>query len=56
MGRFRAANGNIVCRNLLECDITTAAGRENAIEKELFKTKCKNLVVSAISILANMGY
>ena len=54
--RFRAANGNIVCRNLLDCDITTTEGRENAIEKNLFTTKCKDLVVSAINILVDMGY
>ena len=56
MRRFRAVNGNIVCRNLLECDITTTTGRENAVKKELFTTRCKDLVVSAISILIDMGY
>ena len=56
MRRFRAQNGNVVCRNLLECDITTKEGRENAIAKELFTTKCKDFVVSAIHILTDMGY
>ena len=56
MRRFRAVNGNIVCRRLLGCDITTTAGREDAVKKELFTTKCKDLVVSAISILVDMGY
>ena len=56
MRRFRSANGNIVCRNLLKCDITTKKGRENAIAKELFTTKCKDFVVSAINILIDMGY
>ena len=54
--RFRAANGNIVCRSLLDCDITTTEGREAAIAKGLFATKCKDLVVSAIEILMDMGY
>ena len=54
--RFRAANGDIICRNLLECDITTTEGRENAVTKGLFITKCKDLVVSAISMLIDMGY
>ena len=56
MCRFRDTNGNVVCRYLLECDITTKEGRENAIAKELFTTRCKDLVVSAVSILADMGY
>ena len=56
MCRFRAANGNIICRNLLECDITTTEGQENAVTKGLFTTKCKDLVVSAIGILVDMGY
>jgi len=56
MRRFRKSNGDIVCRNLLECDITTTEGRENAVARELFTTKCKDLVVSAISILMDMGY
>ena len=53
--RFRLANGDIVCRNLLECDIMTREGRENAIAKELFTTKCKDFVLSAIDILLDMG-
>ena len=56
MRRFRAANGNIVCRNLLSCNIATKDGRETAVTKDLFKTKCKDLVVSAIGILTDMGY
>ena len=54
--RFREANGNIVCRDLLECDISTKEGMENARGKNLFRTKCKDLVVSAIQILIDMGY
>ena len=54
--RFRAANGNIVCRHLLNSDISTPEGRANAVEQRLFVTKCKDLVVSAVSILTEMGY
>ena len=56
MRRFRAANGSIVCRDLLECDISTDEGKEIALSKNLFTTKCKDLVVSATSILIDMGY
>ena len=54
--RFRTVNGSIVCRDLLECDIMTADGREAAVLKGLFKTKCTGFVVSAIQILQEMGY
>ena len=56
MRRFRELNGDVVCRRLLKCDISTKEGRETATEKELFKTKCKDLVISAIGILIEMGY
>ena len=56
MCRFRAANEDIVCRHLLGCDISTVSGREVALEKGLFTTKCKDLVGSAIGILIEMGY
>ena len=54
--RFFDVNGDVVYRNLLKCDINTTEGRDNAIAKELFTTKCKDLVVAAISILVDMGY
>ena len=54
--RFRTANGHIVCRELLKCDVATKDGREAAVAKGLFKTRCKALVVSAIEILEDMGY
>ena len=56
VNRFRAANGSLVCRDLLECDISTPEGMENARANDLFRTKCKGLVVSAIQILVDMGY
>ena len=56
MRRFRTLNKSVVCRNLLDCDISTKEGRENAVDKGLFGTKCKELVVSAVEILLDMGY
>lgn len=54
--RFREENGAVTCRGLLECDITTTEGWEQAVSKQLFATKCKDLVTSAIEILIDMGY
>ena len=56
MRRFLSANGSIVCRDLLECDVSTLEGREKALAKKLFATRCKGFVVSAIEILEDMGY
>jgi len=41
---------------LLDYDVMTKEGRENAVAKGLFRIKCKDFVVSAISILIKMGY
>lgn len=54
--KFKTENGSIVCRNLLDCDISTPEGREIAISKNLFKTKCLDMVLSAVKILDESGY
>lgn len=54
--KFKAENGSVVCRKLLNCDISTPAGREKAIAGNLFNTKCLDMVVSAVTILEESGY
>ena len=54
--RFRELNGHIVCRALLGCDIATAAGREDAVSRSLFTTRCLELTKGASEILAELGY
>jgi len=53
---FADTNGDKVCRNLLGCDITTPDGREKALSENLFKTRCLDLVCSAVTILGSLGY
>lgn len=53
---FRAKNGDIVCRNILGCDISTSIGKEKATKENLFKTLCMDMVVSAAQILEDSGY
>jgi len=53
---FREANGSIVCRELLGCDVFTPAGKEKAVREDLFKTVCKDAVISAARILEELGY
>lgn len=52
--KFGAANGSIVCRELLGCDIGTEEGREHAIENHLFDTRCPGFVRCATEILEEM--
>jgi C_GCAxxG_C_C family probable redox protein len=52
--RFQARNGSITCRDLLGCDIGTAAGLDAAIEKGLFRSVCPKLVRDAAEILEEM--
>lgn len=49
--KFSAANGSIVCRELLGCDIGNEEGRNFAIENRLFYTRCPGLVRCAAEIL-----
>lgn len=53
--QFRKENGSIVCRNILGCDISTPAGKEKALQENLFKTKCVDMVASAAQILEDLG-
>lgn len=54
MDRFKAKHEFLRCRDLLECDLTTAEGRKTAQEKGLFKTLCPELVKSAAEILEEL--
>lgn len=53
---FKRANGHLVCREILKCDITTPGGKEEALGKNLFSTVCMDMVVSAAGILEELGY
>lgn len=53
---FKNENKHIVCRDILKCDITKSGGREIAVSKNLFKTVCMDMVISAADILIKLGY
>jgi len=53
---FKEKNGSIICRDLLDCDIFTADGKEKAVTENLFKTRCMDIVISAAQILDDLGY
>ena len=56
MDVFRKRHGSLLCRDLLSCDISTPEGMEEAAGKNLFATRCMELIQSAISILEELGY
>lgn len=47
---FSDENGSYICRDLLNCDISTKEGVEYAIENNLFKELCPKMVESAAKI------
>lgn len=52
--RFIDREGSSVCKELLECDISTPEGYAQAKEQKLFSTRCKELVRSAAEVLEEM--
>lgn len=56
MRAFRDRHGHLTCRDLLGCDITTADGRQTAMDGKLFTTRCVDLVRDAVKILEEKGY
>jgi len=51
MSRFIQCNGSIKCKDILDCDISTAEGLKIAKEKQLFTTLCAKFVEDSASII-----
>ncbi len=47
---FKKENGSFICRDILECDISTPEGVKYARDKNLFKEFCPKMVASAVKI------
>ncbi|TFG09697.1 MAG: C_GCAxxG_C_C family protein [Promethearchaeota archaeon] len=48
--RFTSRNGTILCRELLNCDLSTPEGRNMAIEKNFFIDLCPKFVQDSAEI------
>ena len=48
---FESKHGSLICKELLDCDISQAEGYKQAREKELFKKRCPHFVETAVAIL-----
>ncbi len=51
---FEAINGTIVCKELINCDISTSAGTKYAIKEGLFSSVCPKFVQDAVEILERL--
>ncbi len=47
---FKKENGSFICRDLLECDISTPEGVKQALDNNLFREVCPKMVASAVEI------
>ena len=54
MRAFEARNGSTICRELLECDISTPEGLAHAREKNLFQSRCSKYIREAVEIVDSM--
>lgn len=52
--RFISVNGSIMCRDLLQQDISTSRGLKEARERNLFKTLCPKYIGDAAGILEEL--
>ncbi len=52
--RFEEKHGSILCRDLIGCDLSTPAGRQEAAEKGVSRSICPGLVREAAGIVRQM--
>ena len=51
LDEFKRKNGSFICRDLLDCDISTPEGVKQARDNNLFKEFCPEMVRSAAEIV-----
>ena len=56
MGKFKELQGSFICRDILGFDISDVEGMRIAKEKNLFKTKCTEIVRDTVKFLEELGY
>jgi C_GCAxxG_C_C family probable redox protein len=54
--RFDAVHGTCDCQELLGVDPTTPAGRQAALDRGLFESRCPHFVRSAIGLVLELAY
>ena len=56
LNKFREKHNTIICRDIIGLDISTEYGMKQALDGKLFRTVCDNVVLSAVTILEELGY
>lgn len=54
LDEFGKMNGSYLCKELLNCDVATEAGRKYAKEHNLFTEFCPKMVVSAVELIEKL--
>lgn len=54
VAEFKSRHHAIICKELLECDISTAKGMQSAEEKGVFESRCPNFVRDAAGIIEKL--
>ncbi|MFW9952427.1 MAG: C-GCAxxG-C-C family protein, partial [Candidatus Thorarchaeota archaeon] len=54
INRFKELHSSVICRELIDCDINTSEGLEEASKKNVFENVCFNLVKSSALILTDI--
>ncbi|MBN1305858.1 MAG: C_GCAxxG_C_C family protein [Anaerolineales bacterium] len=54
LDRFRERHGSLLCKELLDCDISTPEGSTRAQEQGVFQNICPALVASAAELVNEM--
>lgn len=54
--RFDAQHGTCSCEELLGLDPTTPEGRQAALDRGLFESRCPNFVRSAVTLVLELAY
>lgn len=54
MKRFESSSGTLVCRELLDCDLSTPEGYRFALDHKLFKLVCPKFVRAAVEITEDL--
>jgi hypothetical protein len=52
--RFKSLNGSIVCRELLDCDLSTEQGQRAFVDKKLRDKLCTKFVRDAATIVKDL--
>lgn len=54
VAEFESRHGSLSCRELLGLDVFTSQGRQEALRKNLFATRCPNFIRDSINILDSL--